>query len=267
MEIILGQVKKCFVGSCNGILCIADGDKDLVILWNPSIRKFKELPLIQKPNSIFTTKMTFGFGYDSFTDNYKVLVVLRGVIQDSSGNFVCKIEVKVHASNTNDWKKIQGYPFGFLVLEKSGEFVSGKINWLASIDFEENSSRFIVSFDLEEETYQKILLPDNGGVNVLALGVLKDCLCVTSGDDVWVMKEYGNKDSWTKLFTLSSEVDRSISHVFAKEVYFFEDDQVFMKLMGSFNLFYYDSRNGTIKYTNFDTILGVSIESLISPSS
>ena len=50
-----------FIDSCNGILCIGGGRTGLVILWNPSIRKFKELPLFEKPTQ---TRMMFGFGYD-----------------------------------------------------------------------------------------------------------------------------------------------------------------------------------------------------------
>jgi hypothetical protein len=54
--------------------------------------------------------------------------------------------------------------------------------------------RFIVSFDLAKESFQKISPPSIGGVDVCdlsqSLGVLRDCLCVTFGDDIWIMKEY-----------------------------------------------------------------------------
>jgi F-box interacting protein len=222
--------------------------------------------------------MSFGFGYDCFNDNYKVVVVLQGLIQDSSGNFACKTEVKVHTSITNCWKNIQEFAFGSILPEQLGKFVSDTINWLAVIDFDRRSPRFIVSFDLEKECYQKVLLPDSGGVNVcnfLDLFVLRDCLCVTYGDsdfdwvlkDVWIMKEYGNKHSWTKLFTLSSSVDRCVSNISAKPVYLFEDDQVLLKLTGAVNSFVYHSRSGTFESSDFQNILGVSIESLISPCS
>jgi len=60
------------VDSCNGILCIADFSNTYVLLWNPSIRKCKELPPFEKPQvaSDLDMFMTFGFGYDSFTDEY-----------------------------------------------------------------------------------------------------------------------------------------------------------------------------------------------------
>jgi F-box interacting protein len=266
-----------FVGSCNGILCFADVEKSFVILWNPCIKKFKEFPLFQKPNSVFPN-MTFGFGYDSSNDNYKVAVILRSFMKVNSDNFVFKTELKVHTSSTNCWKNIQGFPFGIIDLKQSGKFLNCTINWLASIGFEKRSPLFIVSFDLEKESYQKVLLPDYEGVNVCnfsSLAVLRDCLCVTYGNgcnrvmkDVWVMKEYGNKESWTKLFSLSCKVLPIISHFFAQVVYIFEDDQVLLKPRWDSDSYVYNSRSGTLKiFTDFQNLLGVSYESLISPCS
>jgi hypothetical protein len=95
------------VGSCNGILCISDAnDKGLIILLNPSIRKFKELPLLETPR-----KMIVGFGYDSFTDNYKVVVLMRYKMRVGSGDYVYKTEVKIHILGSDCWKNIQEFPF------------------------------------------------------------------------------------------------------------------------------------------------------------
>jgi F-box interacting protein len=256
------------IGSCNGIVCIADDRKGLVILWNPSTRKFKELALFEKPSDAF---MTFGFGYDSSKDNYKVVVVLSYDLLHEEGR---KTKVKVHTLGTNIWRTIQKYPFGGLVVPvMKGEFVSGTINWLFSKQWCWECPRFIVSFDLAKESYQKISPPNLGGVdvcNLSALGVLRDCLCVTTTrDDVWVMKEYGNKESWTKLFTIPYMRDPSKRDVFAKVVYIFEDDQVLLKFMNDFdlNLVLYNHRTGTLKATNFGDIPEVCDESLISPCS
>ncbi|AES68758.1 putative F-box domain-containing protein [Medicago truncatula] len=260
-----------FIGSCNGIVCLADNEyTSLVICWNPSTRKFKELPLFEKPTTGLNV-MTFGFGYDSSKDNYKVVVVLDYQFLDEDYSFVNKTQVMVHTLGTNIWRTIQEYPFGGLpVPVKKGEFVSGTINWLFSEESLECPC-FIVSFDLAKESYQKISPPNLGGVDVgdlSVLGVLRDCLCVTtSGYDVWLMKEYGNKESWTKLFTIPYMRDPSKPKVDARAIYVFEDDQVLLKYDFDLNLILYNPRRGTFKATNFKRIPEVCVESLISPSS
>jgi F-box interacting protein len=257
-----------FIGSCNGILCFADDYKGLVILWNPSIRKFKELPLFTKPKNHW--QMAFGFGYDSSKDKYKVVVVLDYYMPHTTneGSWVEKIEVKVHTLGTNIWRNIQGYPFGGVPVWGPGKFVSGTINWLVS-----GSPRFIVSFDLVNESYQKIL-PRIGGEDMCdlwSIGVLRDCLCVTSVNDVWIMEEYGNKESWTKLFTVPYMREPAKYHVTIIPIYIFEDDQVILKFIPDheFNVSLYDSKSGTLKPTNFGDFYfpEVCVESLISPYS
>jgi len=73
-----------FIDSCYGILCIGGVYKGLVILWNPFLRKFKELSLFEKPKVSTQRRKTFGFGYDSFTDKYKVIVALHYLFIDST---------------------------------------------------------------------------------------------------------------------------------------------------------------------------------------
>ncbi|MCI08204.1 F-box/kelch-repeat protein, partial [Trifolium medium] len=145
-----------FVGSCNGILCLAVKDPDLVVirLWNPSIRKFKELPPISEPY-IFDMWM-YGFGYDPTSDNYKVVVVLH---QHGDYTF-SKTEVKVHTLGTDSWKSVSVFPFTDVYVQPSGQYASGTINWLVFTDTEQSQS-FIASFDLGNECYQEVLLPDD----------------------------------------------------------------------------------------------------------
>ncbi|PNX88866.1 F-box protein, partial [Trifolium pratense] len=68
-----------FVGSCNGILCLANECADSIRIqsWNPSIRKFKELPPLVEPQNFSHYERMYGFGYDPVNDNYKVVLVSR----------------------------------------------------------------------------------------------------------------------------------------------------------------------------------------------
>jgi F-box interacting protein len=255
-----------FVGSCNGILCFFEEDchKGFVRfqLWNPSIRKFKELPPLQQPHTHYV--YLYGFSHDPITNNYKMVVVLRG-----HGNFVDNHEVKVHTLGTNCWKSIQNIPFGCVALQLLGKFVSGTINWLVAKEYDNKIQ--IVSLDLENESYKEVLLPKEVDASTLHfyLGVLRDCLCVVIGHDVWVMKEHGNEDSWSKLFTVSYIQDLPTSHANIKVVHMFEDGQVLLKSIegGTWKLIFYNSRNGTYKSTQFENTWEVCVESLISPCS
>ncbi|RHN65301.1 putative F-box domain-containing protein [Medicago truncatula] len=259
-----------FLGSCDGILCLAaadDSNSIIVRLWNPSIRKDKELPLLQEPKKQKHVMRMYGFGYDPVGDNYKVVVFLR-LIDSNISNFVDKYKVKVHTLGTSSWENISNFPLVF-PLKKLGQFVSGTINWLASKD-QSRSQCFVAALDLGSGSYQEVLLPDDGEVHAypLVLTVLRDCLCIFSGDDVWVMKEYGNKESWTKLFTISYMQDpyRPSYDVF-KAVYIFEDYLVrqVSQSFGQQKFIFYNRRNDTSRlFVSVDTP-EVCIESLISP--
>ncbi|GJY60688.1 F-box associated domain containing protein [Tanacetum coccineum] len=62
--------------------------------------------------------------------------------------------------------------------------------------------------NISKEAYDEVLLPEYGEGNMhLELGALGQCLCVLcnyfkSHADLWVLKVYGVKDSWTKLASI-----------------------------------------------------------------
>ncbi|XP_045823917.1 F-box/kelch-repeat protein At3g23880-like [Trifolium pratense] len=270
-----------FLGSCNGVLCLGEeddgGDLFLVRLWNPSIRKFKELPPVRKPHS-YHLGMS-GFGYNPISDNYKVVVVLlpSDNVEDN-GNYFSDHEVKVHTLGTDSWKSVSVFPFAGVFVQQLGQYVSGTINWLVCTDIMQGQY-FIASVDLGKESYQKVLLPDDSGEvdnYTLRLSVFRDCLCLIFGEDVWVMKEYGNKESWIKLFTISYVRDHhcTSSCYIIHPTYIFEDDRVLLScrsyqecIDGTWKHISYhcNCKNGTSKFIEFEHMLEVCIESLISP--
>ncbi|AES68364.1 putative F-box domain-containing protein [Medicago truncatula] len=271
LEYSFHRCSNYFIGSCNGILCLAaEGYHTNLVtfrLWNPFIRKFKELPpLGDQQTSAYIIKM-YGFGYDPVSDNYKVVTVLR-VFDYSSHILVKNDEVKVYTLGINSWKSISVFPYSvFPVQRLSGKCVSGTINWLASKDSKQ-SKYFILSLDLMNESYQEVSLPNYGKVDAcnFHLSVLRDCLIMFSGDVVWVMKEYGNKESWTKLFTISYNRDpHTIPYSCMKAIYVFEDDQVLLNIGGCRGKYiFYNCRNNTSKYAEFEPNPEVCVESLIS---
>jgi len=255
------------VGSCHGILCFAL-DECFALLWNPSIGKFAQLPSLDNPKREGSYTI-YGFGYDHFNDSYKVVAV-NCFESDSNGSTskVYNTEVKVYTLGTDYWRRIQDFPSG-VPFDGLGTFVSGTINWLAAKD------SIIVSLDLEMETYQELMQPDYGAVPVtvvsVTLGVLRDCLCILAHSDtfsdVWLMKEYGNKDSWAKLFCVPY-IGHVGSCLYTKALYLTDDDQVLLKYQAE--LVVYNSRDGTFKTLEIQNINRWMVpevyqESLISP--
>ncbi|CAJ2658510.1 unnamed protein product [Trifolium pratense] len=261
-----------FVGSCHGILCfeLYQRFNHFALLWNPSIRKFVKLPSLEKPKRAGGgTEYGFGYCYDNFNDSYSYKVVAVSSFESVYDN-----NVKVHTLGTNSWRSIEDFPSG-VSFDSSGRFLSESetINWLASND--SDTLWIIVSLDLEKECYQELVLPNYGAVTVetLTLGVVRDCLCIVANSDtfsdVWLMKEYGNKDSWTKLFRIPY-MGNFESCPYTTVTYVSEDDQVLLEWQ--FEIVVYNSKDGTFKTPEFQNInpkmiLNVYEESLISPCS
>ncbi|KAL4285978.1 hypothetical protein AHAS_Ahas19G0040200 [Arachis hypogaea] len=115
-------------------------------------------------------------------------------------------------------------------LERDGTFVTGTgtLNWVATkiasfITYPVHQTTIVVlSFNFGNESYGQIALPnvDEGGMIHYepVLLTLRNSLCVCHGYknsvwDLWMMKEYGNEDSWTRM--LVSSHDEEIIHHYA----------------------------------------------------
>ncbi|MCI01022.1 F-box/kelch-repeat protein, partial [Trifolium medium] len=119
--------RNCFVyfdGSCNGILCFSEVGLRYVLvrLWNPSIRKFRELPSISEPHNFGHHKLMSGFGYDPICDNYKVVFVLLA-FDNYTSNYFSENKVKVHTLGTDSWKSVSDFPFVGRSVQQSGKYM------------------------------------------------------------------------------------------------------------------------------------------------
>ncbi|XP_050920188.1 F-box/kelch-repeat protein At3g06240-like [Lathyrus oleraceus] len=77
--------------SVNGVICLynrIDYDDTTTVLWNPSTGEFKTIPHNLQPNENIEFNLTpSAFGYDSITDDYKVIHALQ-YPEDFEGNWV-----------------------------------------------------------------------------------------------------------------------------------------------------------------------------------
>ena len=255
------------LGSCNGLLCLSDINLTHVVLCNPSIRsQSKKFQIMVSPRSCFTY---YCFGYDHVNDKYKLLVVV--------GSFQ-KSVTKLYTFGADCYcsKVIQNFPCH--PTRKPGKFVSGTLNWIAKRDLNnDDQQRMILSFDLATETYGEVLLPDGDHDKICSptLDVLRVCLCVCFSDYrkghwiVWLMKEYGVPNSWTKLVTIPY-IKLGIcrwSHLFVP-LCISENGVLLLKTTSS-KLVIYNLNDGRMDYLRIVDELGFDIhvyhESLVSP--
>ncbi|XP_073049139.1 F-box/kelch-repeat protein At3g06240-like [Primulina eburnea] len=184
------------VGSCNGLICIAENIKDL-FLWNPSIRKTKRVPSMDLGQNIYNY-VAYGFGFDD--DDYKIVGIFS-VSEERRYKYI----MMVYGLRSDSWKRV-GELEGGIPLPNSIKFASGKLHWWASPDIDTHCKRDIVCLDLKSGTYGTVEQPDyeRDYVN-RTLGVLGGCICVLgdSGDniDLWILKECGVtvRGSWSKV--------------------------------------------------------------------
>ncbi|XP_021854137.2 F-box protein CPR1-like isoform X2 [Spinacia oleracea] len=178
------------------------------MIYNPTTQTYKKLPLLGISASI----RNFGFGYDSIARDYKCVSVIQCGDGYRRGSF--ESEVMVYSLKDDSWRKARSpsVPFNFHLSFRGNVFVNDSIHWVGGI----NKCEAIVAFHLRDETFSTLPIPDSdsdsdsdpvnsrGGICV---GILDGCLCLSvsnvNRDDVWVMREYGVAESWTKLFSIA----------------------------------------------------------------
>ncbi|KAL0414712.1 UNVERIFIED_CONTAM: F-box protein CPR1 [Sesamum radiatum] len=202
------------VGSCDGLvlMLLDDFEKFLVNPITLQMVKVPKSPLALKRKESFSMH---GFGYDSSSDDYKVVTL--SYYDTNNQHRSNDTFVDVYSVKRGVWKRVDSSPYDHVVpplphwamYEKTlcpGVFLNGAIHWLAR-SRKPGFPSVISAFNLAQEVFVEIPAP--GGVDVQMfvlhkLAVLGGCLCLIDARengrmDVWTMKEYGLRESWTKL--------------------------------------------------------------------
>ncbi|KAI8526937.1 hypothetical protein RHMOL_Rhmol12G0037600 [Rhododendron molle] len=199
------------LGSCNGLLLVSQYSD--LYLWNPSTGQCnKVLSFVVDRSEDYYVIASSGLCYDSLTDDYKAVMVNRGlatVVSFKRRRWTTRTCLS-HGNNEEIW-----HP---------GPLVNEKLHWMIT-DYGQGNLYFptnwIVHFDPFTDEFVEIPmppLPHNGERNMIisGLGDLHGCLCMTrfvckSGVEpifieVLVMEEYGVGESWTSVFIMSNDV-------------------------------------------------------------
>nr|XP_027118413.1 F-box/kelch-repeat protein At3g23880-like [Coffea arabica] len=203
------------VGSSNGLICVTvSGD---VLLWNPSIRKFKKLPDFGPKPDDDDDGYFYVFGYDEYDDDYK-------------------------------------------------------LHWSTSPRFGRWGK--ILSLDLANETYGEVEQPKYGeGTFDWTLEVLGGCLSIvryyrSSRVEVWILKDYGVKESWTKVVLISNFSDPGYL-CSCKPVFQSNDGEILFYYLSNLpGLMLYNPKSNSLMHphiTKLEVLVGVNmyVESLV----
>ncbi|KAI3803929.1 hypothetical protein L1987_32095 [Smallanthus sonchifolius] len=195
------------LGSCNGVVCLCTIEPDNEIaFWNPIVRKFKKtrLPPAKCLEGLGRGLCIKGFGYDHVHDDHKVV---RLVQYCSLFKELVHSKIEVFSLKTEVWKEIGDFPYRLCSRKYLNVFTNGALHWLVSRQPEVKVGFLIAAFDLATEEFTLVPQPDFANEKVqVNLGVLGGCLSVVCNYpkcnvDVWVMRSYGVKDSWSKLIS------------------------------------------------------------------
>ncbi|TQD77370.1 hypothetical protein C1H46_037102 [Malus baccata] len=187
------------VSACKGLLFFALRNLEMYLL-NPAIRQSKKIPTPPEFGVGVCSKYLFGFGFDDNADDYKV--VFGRCFEDG-------IDFGVHGVKTGAWRVIEGrFPYRRIFNDDSkGTLLNGGFHWLTRRTGGQTPT--IMSFRLEEEEVREIQMPRDfveEDFTYYSLGAFRGCLCVSlwtlqdvGQHEFWVMKEYGVRESWTRI--------------------------------------------------------------------
>ncbi|KAF9604610.1 hypothetical protein IFM89_008876 [Coptis chinensis] len=182
------------LGACNGLLCIAL-NFDILYIWNPSTGEYR---CLRKPLLPYTSSYIqgTGLGYIATSDDYELV------------HFVSN-EVKVYSLRKESWERtIRGVGYNITKEATSGIFVQGALHWKTIQSIEENHHlKVVIAYDMVDKKFREVSQPhyDAGYYHTL-VSVLDGFLCMFCRYEhhtvAWVMKDYGMKESWTKLYSV-----------------------------------------------------------------
>ncbi|KAL6554109.1 hypothetical protein OROMI_019782 [Orobanche minor] len=206
-------------GGCGGLFYLDDCEGKQAVIINPVLTQFKFLPpsdVQRPPNSSHFRCSACGFGFDSLSDDYKVIrfVEIRGETR-YGGILPLGSQIEIYSLKTNRWKEI---PIPNLLLHTlvcgSGLYVNGKCYWIVCGDLRASSLDFVLSFDFEKESFSFISLPKVKEEKMMDLHEYKGSLAVVGYElsglnrsfEAWILvkEEEQQQVMWEKLFDVKA---------------------------------------------------------------
>ncbi|EOY03570.1 S locus F-box protein with the low allelic sequence polymorphism 1-S2, putative [Theobroma cacao] len=207
------------LGHCDGIICLSNY-RDDIVLCNPATKESTVLPksclpcFSSNPNLIPRTN-ALGFGYDLKNQQYKVVRIVSYLEEFGDHSLPQLSMVEVYTMGTDSWREVKNVKVSanvqYCPIPCFDTYFNGAFHWHA-MDY--NNNEVILSFDMGEEEFQNISMPDFLSVYdhsiCRSLLVWNGCLAlivypgkgIEKSFQICVMENYGMKESWTKKLTI-----------------------------------------------------------------
>ncbi|OMO54682.1 hypothetical protein CCACVL1_27669 [Corchorus capsularis] len=207
--------------SCHGLVCVAY--QGLLYVWNPTTRECREVTPVRAPRCLHLVANlhVFAIGYDPVSDDYKIVEAPRMYYKCPN-----KQLLKVFSLKNNCWRHVKEFPDRSFPYTISYGTHATTINEIAHWDATEKISMIqrkkrIVYFDFTKEEMGTLPLPydeddDYDDCMMTSLAAFSGCLSMIHYNgvthDLWIMEEYGVKESWMKLFTIDNLFVEDLRH-------------------------------------------------------
>ncbi|XP_061371653.1 F-box protein CPR1-like [Gastrolobium bilobum] len=266
------------MGPCNGIYFL-EGNPNVIM--NPSLTQLKALPQSHFICPIGTYSFTdyAGFGFDSNTNDYKVVVIKDLWLKETDERQHGYWTAELYSLNSNSWRKLDAsdlpLPFEIWGSSRVYTYVNNCCHWWGFVDESGRKEDVVVAFDMVHEVFRKIKVPrirESSEASLATLAPFDESATIgvivspVSGKekryDVWVMKDYWDEGSWIKQYTVGP------TEVIYKLVGFYGRNQ-FLWNDGNEGLVLYDSDSQQRKdlgvYGKHDSLRAARyMESLVS---
>ncbi|KAJ4703553.1 putative F-box family protein [Melia azedarach] len=253
-------------GSCNGLILLRCQPKPYATyIYNPSINEYRQIPDEDDPGNLTITHYNcfYGFGYAQPVDDYKVVKFCTRE----------KNTVRVFSLRNNSWKRVElEYDISkfYDTDNRGGIFLNGAIHW---IFYDEGESK-LVAFDLMEENFKTLPLPEGITSMCSSVGILGGCLVFIErrrwGNYLWIMKEYNVIDSWEAISMMDED---NYQFECLQALCYLKINSEIMVGLENEKLVFYNPRDETLKELasrkisyNFPYCPDVYQESLVSPN-